>query len=476
MQEQLNIVVVLTDDHAQWAAGCYGNSEIHTPTLNHLADTGVLMRNAFTPSPVCSPARASFFTGLFPSQHGIHDWIHPDFEHPAWIGPDTPSLAQILQAQGYQTALCGKWHLGQNDKPQPGFDYWSAVDRNYPASDGAYVKTDGELVTRKGYHAQLITDDATDYLRQRDKAKPFFLFVGYFGTHSPWSGHPERLVNQYRQCAFADVADGPTYTGGRLTGESLSPTRFNRREALAQYYASVTHIDEGVGRILDELEAQDIRQKTLFIYTSDHGLNAGQHGIWGKGNGTRPLNMLEESIRVPLIINCPYREGSAAQDDKRIGMKPAYYDGQILGGQERTELVDHTDLFATILDFAGSRSATATTQPYPGRSFKHILQAAPGHGAWKDVQIAEYGYMRMARSSRYKLVMRDPFGTNEFYDLLQDPGEQHNLYAADNPIVVRLQASIDEFFSIYSMPDRDGKAGEALRQHNYVEGWRGEKE
>ncbi|MEQ8677776.1 MAG: sulfatase-like hydrolase/transferase [Aggregatilineales bacterium] len=460
-----NIIVVLTDDHGQWATGCYGNREIHTPTLDNLAATGVTMLNAFTPSPVCSPARACFFTGLFPSQHGVHDWIHPDFEEPAWL--NRPTIAHILQENGYTTALCGKWHLGQNQQPQQGFDYWSAVDRNYPPKDGVYINDVGEAIQRRGYNTQLITDDAVDFLRSHETDKPFFLFVGYFGTHSPWSGHPERLVEQYRNCTFDNVPDGPVYSGGRLTGESLAPTRLNRSEALAQYYASVTHIDEGVGRILDELDAQRLRDDTLIVYTADHGLNCGQHGIWGKGNGTRPLNMLEESIRIPLIVNCPGTRGDTPSDN-RIGMKPGSYNGWVLGGQRRTEFVDHTDLFTTLLDYAG----VPPVDDSPGRSFLPMLQAGKGLPDWKDSQIAEYGPVRMIRTEKYKLVLREPSGKNELYDLDADPAETRNLYTAE--LAVELTTRLEAFFEAYATPDHDGRNAERLRQHNYVEAWRGE--
>jgi choline-sulfatase len=474
MTEHLNILVILSDDHGQWASGCYGNSEIHTPTLDMLASTGVKMDNAFTPCPVCSPARACFFTGLFPSQHGIHDWIHPDFEEPAWVNART--LPQLLQSSGYQTALCGKWHLGQNQKPQPGFDYWIAVDQNYPPRNGTYITQTGEKVARQGYNTHLITDDAVQFLRCRDTEKPFFLFVGYFGTHSPWTGHPERLVKQYRDCTFADVPDGPTYSGGRLSGESLAPTRFDRRAALAQYYAAVTHIDEGIGRLLDELDAQNLRNDTLVVYTSDHGLNCGHHGIWGKGNGTRPLNMLEESIRIPMIFNCPGKSENLTPQDEKIGMKPQYHDGWILGRQSRTELVDHTDLFMTLADYAGVGIPEQPAIQYPGRSFRSMLQDGMGVSDWRQMQVGEYGPVRMIRTAQSKLVMREPYGTNEFYDLSHDPNEVHNIYPETRQKTRELEHTLEEFFENYTVSEHSGKLGEQLRQHNYVEAWRGEKE
>lgn len=472
MPERPNILVFLTDDHGQWAAGCYGNQEIHTPTLNHLAATGVRMQNAITPSPVCSPARASFFTGLFPSQHGVHDWIHWDFEESPWLSADTPILPSLLQAAGYETALCGKWHADQSIQPQPGFDYWSGVDRTYPARNGTYVTTNGDHVARTGFNTTIITDDAIQFLRQRDTDKPFFLFVGYFGTHSPWRDHPERLVSQYRDCKFDDVPDDPIYTGGRLTGESLNTARLQHRDALAQYYAAVSHIDEGVGRVLDELGAQNLLDETLVVYAGDHGLNCGHHGIWGKGNCTRPLNMLEESIRIPMIFNCP---GKRKSENRTVEpMRPRQYDGQVFGTQVRTEFTDHTDLFATLLDYAEVAAPDESIHVYPGRSLRPMLQDARGIPDWKDVQTAEFGPVRMIRSERYKLVLREPTGHNELYDLTNDPRERHNIYDETSSIVVDLRAQLEAFFAAHTHPERDGRLAGEQRQHNYVEAWRGE--
>ena len=127
-----NIIVFFSDDHAQWALPCYGNSEIIAPNLNHLAETGAVMQNAFTPCPVCSPARASFWTGLYPSQHGIHDHLAEDDEDVQftdWLA-DMPTLADYLHDAGYTTALCGKWHCGAGEIPKSGFDYWYSAWRN----------------------------------------------------------------------------------------------------------------------------------------------------------------------------------------------------------------------------------------------------------------------------------------------------------------------------------------------------------
>ena len=162
-------------------------------------------------------------------------------------------------------------------------------------------------------------------------------------------------------------------------------------------------IDEGVGRVLDELEAQDERDSTLIVYTSDHGLNLGHHGIWGKGNGSEPLNMLDESIRVPLIFN-----------------QPAMIDA----GQERGEFVTHCDLHRTLLDFANA--APADRGGSPGLSCKSCL--LDGSRDWTNRYIGEYGPTRAIRDERFKLVLRGAGGENLLFDLGDDPRETVNLY------------------------------------------------
>lgn len=461
-QDQPNILVIMTDDHGQWASGCYGNRELRTPAMDYLAASGVRMANAFTPSPVCSPARASFFSGLFPSQHGIHDWlwyeanIRTDEQRQALEGQPSlhgqSTLPQSLADAGYTCGLSGKWHCGGDDQPQPGFDYWYSLRANQPPRDGQY-SNQGKLVALRGYHTDIITEQAVNFLRVRDRDKPFFLFTGYIGTHSPWRDHPERLADSYRECHFDDIPRDTTYPYGRLAGESTHNSRLNRREALAQYYASVSHIDEGIGRLLDELEAQGVRENTLVVYTSDHGLNCSHHGVWGKGNGTRPLNMLEESIRVPMIFNHP---------------------GRLFAGQVRAEMVDHCDLHETLLDYAGVQPQRSG--PYPGRSFKPMLTEGRGLPDWKNTQVCEYGNVRMARSTTHKLVLRDPDGPNHLFDLTADPRETRSVRTEQPEQVDALTAHLESFFDTHADPVKNGLRVRELPRHNFHEAWRDESE
>lgn len=450
-----NIILFLSDDHGQWALGSYGNRVVRTPTLDFLAETGVLMENAFTPTPVCSPARACLLTGRLASQHGLHDYLITTDETNAapWLA-DEVTLPQLLSAAGYQTALCGKWHLGADEQPAAGFDEWYALSGDYPSPHGGAIRysINGEMRTIPGYKTQVITDFAIDFLRRRDESRPFFLLVGYIGTHSPWTGHPERLVEAYRQAPSLGVPDDTTYPFGRQNLEATLPSRLNPREALSQYYASVSHMDEGIGRILDELEALGLRESTLIVYTSDHGLCCGHHGIWGKGNGTLPLNMVEESIRVPLLFNQP---------------------GRLYGRQRRREFVDHLDLFQTLAEYAGLALPDQAEKRYPGRSFLPLLDNSRPIPDWRNVQFGEYGPLRMIRTETHKLVLRYPDGPSELFDLRSDPRETVNIIAEPDaqPIVARLTECLEAHFSAYEDPAKSGLLGPKLPAYNRTSAW-----
>ncbi len=446
-----NIVVFFSDDHAQWALPSYGNSEISAPNLDYLAQTGAQLDNAFTPCPVCSPARASFWTGLTPSQHGVHDHLAEDdaaVQATDWLA-GMPTLAEHLQAAAYATALCGKWHCGSGETPKPGFDFWYSAWRKTPKNfGGSNLYSDQGLVrSQRGQDTRIINEAALDFLRNRDAGQPFFLFVGYATTHNPWRDRAERLVAKYRRADFRDIPHDVPYPFG-VVGHHPSPPA-DAHEARAQYYAAVSMIDEGVGALLDELDAQGINDNTLVVYTADHGLNLGQHGIWGKGNGSQPLNMLDESIRVPLICKLP---------------------GFIPAGARRAEFVTHCDLFMTLLDFA--RALPDDCSDLPGQSFRAILQGEDSD--WRDCYFGEYGPTRVIRDGQYKLVKRYAGGADLLHDLLNDPRETLNL--ADDPahrdLSNRLTKRLEAFFAQYQKPAHSGLRGDELPQHNRHEAWR----
>ena len=451
MANQPNILLFLTDDHGQWASGPYGNREVRTPHLDRLAASGVVMENAFTPTPVCSPARASLLTGLTPSQHGIHDYIGMAFDREPWLAAEQ-TLPQLLQKAGYRTGLAGKWHIGNEDTPAPGFDSWFSVGSAYPLFHEGTREfcNQGRMETLSGYTDDIIAEQAASFVRATDE-RPFFLLAGLFAAHSPWRGHPERLASLYRNAAFSDIPAQETSPSHEQGAESSSVDRQHQREAQAQYYAAVSHIDENVGRMLQAIDDAGKLENMLVIYTSDHGLNCGHHGLWGKGNATLPLNMLEESIRVPLLLSWP---------------------GVIEAKTRRDEMVDHLDLFQTLADAGDAKLPTNTD--YAGKSLLPLLLKHDEVRSWRDIQFGEYGTVRMARTHQFKLIRRHPNGPHELFDLEADPREKRNLIDSPQHLAVTTELSqlLASHFHRFTTPGKSGTLGAALPQHNMAEAWR----
>lgn len=444
-----NILVFLTDDHGQWAQHAYGNSELLTPNMNQLAKRGTRMMQAFTPCPVCSPARASFFTGRMPSQHGIHDWLSNsnDLAHPGLRGQTL--LSELMKNAGYHTGLIGKWHCGQTRDPQPGFDRWFSYWIGQGTHDGKQQFSDqGNLVLEEGAQSPLLTRRAVDFLQDHQRNKgadgmPFFLFIGYVDTHSPHTGAPADLVEEYHAATFRDIPDEKFSACHGKAKIPVSADPEIERKSHIEYYGAVSSLDREVGKVLAALEATGQMDNTLVVYTSDHGLNCGHHGIWEKGNATIPQNFLEESIRIPCTVSWPK--------------------GGIQQNATCNVLVNHPDLWATLLEVAGATpdAHIAAKINSPGRSYLRQLRGQKVQ-TWRQTMICEYGNARMARTDRYKLIKRYPYAgitfPDELYDLHEDPRETINRHADPSlqGVIRDLSAELDQFFAKYTVPGHSG--------------------
>ena len=445
-----NIIFILSDDQGAWAMGCAGNSELDTPNLDRLASTGVRFDNFFCASPVCSPARASILTGRIPSQHGVQDFLRKgNTPHLPQDGVEIEymrgerSYVQTLVESGYAGGLSGKWHLGRSALPQLGFDYWNV----HAGGGGDYYRApmfaDGEFRRPEGYVTDVITDNALGFLeRGLGEDAPFSLNVHYTAPHAPWERehHPkERFDAHYANSAFDSVPNEPIHRR-QLAKEpgaaTLGDTPENRRLALSGYFSAIEEMDGNIGRILDWLERNGLRENTLVIFTSDNGMNMGHHGIWGKGNGTYPPNMFDTSVKIPAIISRP---GSVPQDLTSDKMLSQY------------------DFAPTILGYLGAASEPSADMP--GRDFSPILRGEPMGDDSPVFVMDEYGPTRMMRTRSWKYVHRYAEGQpGELYDLINDPGERRNL--ADDPSqasrVRTMRAEMEAWFARYADPRVDG--------------------
>ena len=462
MSDRPNILLFLTDDHGRWASGPYGLDRIATPHLDRLAAEGGRFDRAFSPCPVCSPARACVLTGETPSQLGIHDWLQEDLppvaEHD-WLG-DTPTLFTLLHAAGYHTALSGKWHLGDSDRPPRGANRCLGFASQYPHHGEHKLHLDGRPLTLRGNKSRIISDHAERFIEEAPSDRPWFTLVGLTVTHSPYGAdaHDPESVAAVSDADLSDLPVDPPHpwrnnegTGGNRNVPDPAQTR----ERWRGYLAAVAEIDRAVGRIVEPLRESGKLDRTLVIYTSDHGCALGQQGFWGKGNSTRPLNMLEVSIRVPLLVRPPTALAEADHPPA-----PPVID----------RLVDHYDTFRTVCDYADTDPPGGTA----GRSYRPLLSELSTE--WEDVTFGEYGDLRMIRTARWKLVRRygPDHGPDELFDLADDPDEAKNLI--DRPEHRETQAGLNRRLDAW-YADHEDSATRGLRvaelpQHNPYEAWR----
>lgn len=434
MADQPNVLFILSDDQGPWAAGCYGNREIQTPNLDRLAASGVRFDSFYCASPVCSPARATLLTGRLPSQHGVHQWIHHENMGPGarqFLATET-AWTDVLAEHGYTCGLSGKWHLGDSLTPQHGFGFWYCHQQGGGPYYGAPMIRDGVPYEEPRYVTDVITDEALGFLQQ-DHRQPFCLYVAYTAPHSPWHEHPAEYVSLYDDCPFESCPQEPRHPNA----VSLTDRCLGRRDMLQGYFGSVTAMDAQIGRLLDYLEASGLRENTLVIFGGDNGFSCGHHGFWGKGNGTHPRNMYENSVRVPFMMSHP---GCLPQGAVVSTMASAY------------------DLMPSVLEYL-ALPAPATN--LPGRSF--LAPLASG-GALREpdsetvVVFDEYGPVRMIRTAEWKYVYRHEYAADELYDLVNDPDERENLAEVPSQAarLRELRGELQEWFARYIVPEHDG--------------------
>ncbi len=433
-ERRCNVIFILSDDQGPWAAGCYGNPEIRTPNLDRLAATGMRFDRFFVATPVCSPSRATFLTGRIPSQHGIHEYLKPELDAegaPELLGGEV-ACTDVMAQHGYVCGISGKWHMGSAFRPQHGFQFWYVHQRGGGDYNAAPMVRDGKGVIEDGYITDIITDEALGYLDRWDGARPFYLSVHYTAPHSPWvNQHPQEIVDSYDDCPFISCPQEERHPWAI----SLTDRCLGDRESLKGYFAAVTAMDANIGRILDRVEELGLREDTLIIFASDNGFSCGHHGFWGKGNGTFPRNMYENSIKVPFIASQP---------------------GRIPQGVATDAMVSAYDFMPTLLDYLDLPLPAG--QNLPGRSFLPVLMGQrPDHDD-EVVVYDEYGPVRMIRTDEWKYVYRHAHGPDELFHLKEDPDERVNLaYEAGYDEQRRaLKARLDEWFAQYVIPERDG--------------------
>ena len=401
-----NIVVILVDDLRWDSLGVAGHPFIESPNIDRLAREGALFRNAFVTTPLCSPARASFLTGRYARAHRVHT-----NDDRSALSHRLITFPRLLEHAGYDTAFVGKWHMGDDDAPRPGFTHWVGF-RGQGAYRNQELNINGRRVPTDGYVTDTLNDYAEDFVRTAARGnRPFLLYLSHKAIHDPVlpPTRHEGLYNGARvPCSpgCKDTLEGKraltrSVPGTRPPARGSGPADGNTRGRLSLLSA----VDEGVGQLLKTLAEEGVLDQTAVVFTSDNGYFFREHGLGDKRWA------YEEAIRIPLLLRYP----------------PLARPGILLD-----ELVLNVDLAPTLLDLAGVSNRAG----FHGESFLPLL--SEGATGWRDAFVAEYfdedPFPRIPtweaiRTERWKYMRYPDLGGefDELYDLRTDPYELNNL-------------------------------------------------
>lgn len=457
---QPNILFIFSDDHAYQAISAYGDSRklLHTPNIDRIAQGGIRFDRCLVTNSICGPSRAVILTGKYSHLNSFPNNTNSTFD-----GSQT-TFPKLLQKAGYQTAIIGKWHLGSDPT---GFDFWQILPGQGIYYNPPMIKQ-GQQITVPGYVTDIVTDVSLDWLKGRDKSKPFMLMLQHKAPHREWAPalrdlgfdndrvypEPATLFDDYSGRGIAERDQDMTiektmtdrdvkfvappsltpeqkkqwdaYYGPRnekakaanLTGKDLVRWRYQRY--MHDYLATVKAVDDNVGRVLDYLDKEGLAENTIVIYSSDQGFYLGEHGWFDK------RWIYEESVRMPLLVRWP-------------GVTKA-------GGATR-DLVSNVDFAQTFLDAAGVQAPS----DMQGRSLVPILRGQRP-ADWRTAfyyQYYEWPTPHRVRphygvvTDRYKLFRFE--GTGEDYsvliDMQKDPHELKSVY--DDPSYAETRSQLE---------------------------------
>jgi arylsulfatase A-like enzyme len=474
-----NIVLIFSDDHAYQAISAYGDGRklIDTPNIDRLAKEGVRCDRCLVPNSICGPSRATVLTGKYSHMNGFYNNSNSKFDGSQVTFP------KILQANGYQTAVVGKWHLVSDPT---GFDYWHILP-----GQGAYYNPpmirNGKRETNTGYVTDLIADSSLEWLKNRDKSKPFLLMCQHKAPHREWEpalrhlGHDKDRIYPEPATLFDDYAnrgpgvrdqdmtlektftqrDAKLVTPGTLTtdqrnewdkyygprneafrkanpqGKDLVRWRYQRY--MHDYLGCVKGVDEAVGRVLKYLDDEKLTENTVVVYASDQGFYLGEHGWFDK------RWILEESLRTPLLVRWPgvTKAGTAtAKITSLLDLAPTFLHAADLPVPPEVQGADLRPVLA------GQPPADWRTSFY----YQYYEYPSP------HKVLPHYGVV----TDRYKLVHYDVPGPAywELYDREKDPHEVRSFYAdpSYSATVAELKLELERLRKELKVPAETPKA------------------
>ena len=449
-----NILFILTDNQAASLLGTYGNTDIRTPNIDRLAQEGIQFNHFYAVNGMCSPTRATLMTGLMPSQHGVHNWL--DDEMMAQWPRDWSAIAEFrtlpltLRNRGYQTALIGKWHLGQPWKASIGYQHWITFTDGHTVDfwKNTVIDNDKTYEVTEKHIVDFFTDKAVDYIESYDGEKPFYLQLNYDGPYvnPPTNLGParNRFYKDYEGKEFPSfprVAFNANLTEQLMNRGQHPPFLINKHlESLRMHNDPATManvasqnavVDDGVGRVMAALKRKDLDESTLVVFSSDQGNFYGQHGLWQHTVVTSPSNLYETAMNVPLIIRHPK---------------------SIKAGQVSDALLGQYDLPKTLLEYV--KIDDVAFKQSPGKSFARELRSGDAI-VGSQLVFFEQEETRGVRTSEFAYWERiQGIGEPELYDMSKDPGQINNL--AGEPKYKNVQSHLSQrlhdFFDQYSDP------------------------
>jgi arylsulfatase A-like enzyme len=443
-----NLLLVIADDHAAHAISAFGSRINRTPGIDRIGDEGMRLDACFCTNSLCSPSRAAILTGTYNHVNGVTSNSSP-------FDARQPTFASLLQGSGYQTAMLGKWHLGHGGIHDPvGFDRWSVLNGQGTYHDAEFLEPGGRRVSRHGYVTDVITDVTIEWLRGRDRERPFCAVVGHKAPHEAWEPAPRHQ----RLFTDGDVPEPDTLRDdyeGRATPareatmriidhmpeedfkvpvprdlDDEARLRWKYQHYIKDYLRTVASLDESVGRLLHFLDEDGCAEDTLVAYTSDQGFFLGDHGWYDK------RFMYEESLKMPSLVRYPR---------------------EVPPRSSSSDIVLNVDLAPTFLELAGLKAA-----PWmQGRSILPVLRGQTPHD-WRGSMYYRYWVHRDVmhnvwshygvRTDRHKLIYfyAEPCGTSgaseqrrppewELFDLERDPQELRSVFGDPAYAEVRVE-------------------------------------
>ncbi len=414
-----NIIFVIADDLRYDGLSSTGHPFAQTPNFDRIAREGVKFNNFFCTTPLCSPSRASFLTGLYAHTHGI---VNNDDHGLSDISHRLPTFPRILYNAGYETAFIGKWHMGMDDTVRPGFDYWISF-RALGLYENCIFNVNGDRQQKRGYTTDFLNQYAVDYIK-KPHTRPFVLYLGHKGPHyphrpasryenlyhgaeyrfSPVPAHDlqgkRALSRKYPEASHFDLLGATAEPQESWRGRPSDPLDSIRDQARC-----VASMDDGMGMIFDALEQTGELDNTMLIFTSDHGLLMGEHGIFEEKRWP-----YDPALRIPLLVRYPKL---------------------ISPGTARDQYALAIDIAPTLLDLAG-------VKPYSKIQGKSLLPVFRDADApLRDSIFCEYFEEKFVpgvpqwqciRSRRWKYIHYPSLvDMDELYDLQADPEELSNL-------------------------------------------------